>query len=163
MVEEHPWARELRKNDIPAVCALLMAPDVRLAFGWSEPPAKLDVKALAIRRSSLAGRYNRTWLLGLHGREQIPVGLCNAWGDSADTVELAYALAPFARGNRRMRMFLRLILPRLFHESTVHKVFAEVDSENLASRRTLEALGFTPSDRTENQLTFALARTTFLA
>ena len=161
MSEEHPWVRDVGRGDLPAISALLAVTDVHRAFGWCEPPGALDLGALMFPTSACARRYNRTWLLGLRcgvPGPQIAVGLCNVRGEEQEMVDVAYALAPAARGTGRMRAFMRLVLPQLFAESGVLKVFANVAEDNLASRRTLHALGFTP--RTHQ--TFALARDTFL-
>ncbi len=159
--EEHRWARDVARGDVPAVIALLAVQDVHRAFGWRERPGALEIGALLFRTPACAGRYNRTWLLGLGCGTVEPkraIGLCNLRGEDPEAVDLAYALAPAARGRRRMRAFVRLVLRQLFAGSTVQTVFAQAAADNPASRRTLEGLAFTP----RSHLTFALARPAFM-
>lgn len=59
------------------------------------------------------------------------------------TAEIAYGIAPEARGNGYATEAVRLVTQRAFTESPLRRLIAYVHEGNLASRRVLEKAGYT--------------------
>jgi RimJ/RimL family protein N-acetyltransferase len=109
-------------------------------FGWSDP-----------------GRFRRRWaedglfredggfLLVVRGAERL--GFVN-WRrrpltPGAFSWEIGIAMAPEARGQGHGTLAQRLLASYLFAHTTVHRIEAATEADNLAEQRALEKAGFT--------------------
>jgi RimJ/RimL family protein N-acetyltransferase len=60
------------------------------------------------------------------------------------TAEIAYSIAPEARGNGYATAAVRLVTQRAFTESPLRRLIAYVHEDNVASQRVLAKVGYTP-------------------
>jgi RimJ/RimL family protein N-acetyltransferase len=106
-----------------------------LAEGFPHP-GTLDGFGMALAQSMPAG-----WLVVAGGRV---VGDCGVHAPVSDTgeVEIGYGLAAPERGLGYGTEAVRLLTSWLLDRPLVRVVVAEVDADNLASRRVLEKAGF---------------------
>jgi RimJ/RimL family protein N-acetyltransferase len=135
--------RPVDEDDLSILEALTQDPETAgefARFGWFDP-----------------GRYRRRWaengLMGEDGgtlmvvRDTDPLGFVT-WR-RRQTTPAAYcwsmgiALLPKARGQRYGTEAHRLLARYLFAHTTVHRIEADTEVENLAEQRALEKAGFT--------------------
>lgn len=131
-------------EDAPALFALYGNPEIMRYVG--HPPAvdvdeirgKLTRDLAAIHRGEAA-----RWVLTLHGEQHASgyVGLFH-WSQNDRRAELGYVLARNLWGKALMKEVLPEVVRFGFKRMGLHRIDALVDTENLASIRVLERLGF---------------------
>jgi RimJ/RimL family protein N-acetyltransferase len=135
--------RPVREDDLPTLLRLTQDPDATgefAWFGWQDPT-----------------RYRRRWaedgLLGESGgvlmvvRGDERLGFV-AWNRrqvarTSYCFSMGIAMAPEARGNGYGTEAHRLLVRYLFAHTTVHRIEADTEVDNLAERRALTKAGFT--------------------
>jgi RimJ/RimL family protein N-acetyltransferase len=135
--------RRADADDLPMLDALTQDPDKTGEFGWF---GWLD-----------RGRWRRDWdengLIGPDGgtlvvsRGDDRLGLVN-WRRQQTTPaaycwEIGIALLPEARGHGYGTQAHRLLARYLFAHTTVHRIWAGTEVDNIAEQKALERAGFT--------------------
>ncbi len=135
--------RPVRDDDLPILQKLTQDPEATGEFGWF---GWFDPR-----------RWRRGWeengLIGPDGgtlmvvRGDEPLGLVN-WRRHQSTPaaycwEMGIALLPEARGHGYGTQAHRLLVRYLFAHTTVHRIEAETEVDNIAEQRALEKAGFT--------------------
>jgi RimJ/RimL family protein N-acetyltransferase len=88
-----------------------------------------------------------SWLVELRSTGEV-IGECGlkGWADVAGSVEIGYGLAGPARGHGYGREAVGALLDWLVRRRLARRVLAEVAAGNTASRRLVEALGFSETE-----------------
>ncbi len=136
--------REPRMQDIDDLFALFSHQDVMRY--WSSAPMRVRMQAegkLADMREGFARREALDWIVA-ERRGDRAVGCCTLYRFDARhrRAEIGYALHPDWGHRGLAREAVALALDWGFRWLGLHRVEADVDPRNLASRRLLEALGF---------------------
>jgi RimJ/RimL family protein N-acetyltransferase len=138
--------RPFREEDLAAFVAYRSEPEVARFQSWDASYAMPDAEAfLAVQRETAFGTPGRWAQLAMV--ERATGTLC---GDCAvhvvtgqpATAEVGVTLAPWGQGRGLATEALRALVTDLFERRGMHRVFADVDDLNLASRRLFERLGF---------------------
>ncbi len=106
----------------------------------ARPPYELrDAERWVARRRLADWGTEPTWAIEINGRMSGWVGL-NIETEHAQA-ELSYALNPLLREQGRATEAVRAVVDRVFLDTQLGKVWARVDTPNIASIRVLEKLG----------------------
>jgi RimJ/RimL family protein N-acetyltransferase len=142
-MDDHVALRPVGEEDLPMLEALTHDPDKTGEFGWF---GWVDPR-----------RWRRSWdenrllsddggtLLVVEGGERL--GLVN-WRHQRTTpagycFEIGIALLPEARGRGVGTQAHRLLARYLFAHTTVHRIWAGTEVDNIAEQKALEKAGFT--------------------
>ena len=136
--------RELADDDAPALLAMFSDPEVMRY--WGRPPFSdiADARELLdrIRRGYREGR-GIEWAVTLAGDDRLIGKVCHhRILAEHHRAEMGYGLARAAWRNGYAVEALRAIVDFGFGQMGLHSIEAQLDPDNLASRRTLERLGF---------------------
>ena len=112
---------------------------MRLLPDARQPYERRDAERWVARRFLAHWRTEPTWAIEIDGRMVGWVGL-NIEPEHAQA-ELSYAMQPDLRGQGLTTEAVRAVVDRVFLDSPLGKVWARVDTPNLASIRLLEKLG----------------------
>jgi len=112
---------------------LRLLPDAR------EPYERRDAERWVARRFLAHWRTEPTWAIDINGRMVGWVGL-NIEPEHAQA-ELSFALRPDLRGQGLATEAVRAVVDRVFLDTRLGKVWARVDTPNIASIRVLGKLG----------------------
>lgn len=113
------------------------------------PLYPLSIAELARRLSNVCGsdfedrrRHEYRWMVA-RGEEFVgTVSAMNAsWG--MGYIEIGYMIGEEFQGRGYGTSAVALLVEKIFHETTLHRIYALVSVENVASLRLLERLGFT--------------------
>jgi RimJ/RimL family protein N-acetyltransferase len=142
-MDEEIALRLVREDDLPLLDELLQDPRMTGEYGWF---GWFDVR-----------RWRRGWdenqLIGPDGgtlivtRGEQPLGLVN-WRRQQTTPaayawEIGIRLRPDACGHGYGTQAQRLLARYLFAHTTVHRIWAATEADNMAERKSLEKVGFT--------------------
>jgi GNAT superfamily N-acetyltransferase len=128
---------------------------VRPGSGWPVPET---TPGSAPWRLSIKYDVEVSWLVVLDG---LVIGDCFTHGgaDDAGDIEIGYALAePYRRRGHGAELVAALSNWLLEHEGIERVVARNVDAANVASRRTLERVGFTVERQDEKLVSYVLER-----
>ena len=113
---------------------------------WDESYAMADAEAfLAAQRATEFGQPGRWLQLAMVDRATgVVCGDCavSVVADQPATAAVGVTLAPGSQGRGLATEALGAVVTALFEHEGMHRVFAQVDDRNVASRRLLERLGF---------------------
>ncbi len=112
---------------------------MRLLPDTREPYKRRDAERWVARRFLAHWRTEPTWAIDINGRMVGWVSL-NIEHEHAQA-ELSYAMQPDLRGQGLTTEAVRAVVDRVFMDTRLGKVWARVDTPNLASIRLLEKLG----------------------
>ena len=112
---------------------------MRLLPAARQPYERRDAEQWVARRRLADWRTEPTWAIELEDRMVGWVGL-NIETEHAHA-EISYALTPELRDRGLVTEAVRGIVDRVFFESRLGRVWARVDTPNVASIRVLEKLG----------------------
>lgn len=120
--------------------------DPKVMRYWNSPAwTAIGQARETIERDADAFRKGEALSLGIEtlGNAQL-IGHCMLFNISAThrRAELGYALAPLAWGKGYMGEALQELVAYGFAQLNLHRIEAEIDPLNAASRKTLERLGF---------------------
>jgi RimJ/RimL family protein N-acetyltransferase len=136
--------RGLRGDDADALFAFFSHPETMRY--WSTPPMvhSFDARALIARaQESLADGTALRWALALAGDDRL-IGVCSLFNLEPvhRRAELGYLLGRPHWGHGFMTEALAAVLDHGFARLDLHRVEADLDPRNAASRRLLLRLGF---------------------
>ena len=126
--------------------------DIRTGAGW---PHADTADAMAMALMPHAGP---SWVVTLDG---LVIGDCGAfsWPDGRGAVEIGYGLAEPFRGHGYATEAVEAMCQWLFEEAGATAITATaLDPHNVASRRVLGRLGFSPVDETGRSDSYRLER-----
>lgn len=136
--------RPLVETDADGLWRVFSDPEVTRY--WSSPPWESVARGHAlIARDRVGMRAGEVLRLGLERRadgELLGFVTLFAFNDQCRRAELGYVLGRSAWGQGYMREALVALLDHGFTTLGLHRVEADTDPRNLASRRLLEQLGF---------------------
>lgn len=129
--------RPFEEEDAEQVCAILNRPDVRPYMIPSTPESPEGVISYARDEAEL-------FLMIEDQTHQKTVGHIELIMDDevARIAEIGYMIDPDHQSNGLATAAVRLVVEYGFDELNLHKVTAEVDEDNEASKRVLEKAGF---------------------
>ena len=137
--------RPVRAADAPALLALFSDPET-LRY-WGTPPLHAIEDALDLVyhiEDAYQTRQGVEWALTRRGSDELVGKVCHhTWDQHHCRSEIGYAIGVAHRQQGLATEALRAILAFGFGPMRVHRCEAHIDPQNLASRRTLERLGFT--------------------
>ena len=112
---------------------------MRLLPDAKHPYERRDAERWIARRWLADWRSEPTWAIEIDGRMSGWVGLNIEIQDAR--AELSYALKPELRGRGLTSEAVRAVVDRVFLDTKLGRVWARVDTPNIASIRVLEKLG----------------------
>jgi RimJ/RimL family protein N-acetyltransferase len=116
-----------------------------LAVAW--PPRFVAERSLRQHADGVPWRWCSGFLV-LRTGDRAVVGSCGfKHPPCAGVVELGYGIAPACRRQGFARQAVQALLQRAFDGDQVDAVLAQVNPDNLASTRVVQALGFQPLGR----------------
>jgi RimJ/RimL family protein N-acetyltransferase len=149
LVTERLRLRPLAAHDAPALFTIFSDPEVMRH--WASPPwrSRADAEALLERdaRATAEGSHLRLALCR-HGDDTL-IGSCTVFGfvPTSRRAEMGYILGRAHWGRGLMHEALVALVGHGFEGLNLHRIEADIDPRNAASRRTLERLGFTLEGR----------------
>ena len=136
--------RPIVHADAPAIFGLFS--DREVTRYWSRPPMTHLAQARRLVRDIRAGyRSGETIQFGIERQRDLDlVGTCTLFHIHSQSrrAELGYALGRAYWGNGLMHEALQRLLAYAFDDLGLHRLEADIDPRNEASRRTLARLGF---------------------
>jgi [ribosomal protein S5]-alanine N-acetyltransferase len=140
---ERLWLRQATQKDAEAVFTIFSDPDVT-QFHDLDTFTRLDeaVEVIARRTEGFERERGIRWGIARKPNDNL-IGSCGfTWDREANAAEIGYELASQFWRQGIMSEALCAILKHGFEKRGVQFVIAEIMSENVASRRLLEKLGF---------------------
>ena len=128
--------------DGPALHAIFGDPD---CCTWLADPAFADVETTIANLKSWTDGFEKwSWTVA-HTADGPAMGRIALYNTGRDPKiwEVACMISPAARGKNYAARALSYAVGELFKTTDARRVFADVDSENQASLKTFEKLGFT--------------------
>lgn len=136
--------RELRPKDAPAANALFSDPQVMRYVGRPVHKSQEDtIRSIEGNRVKFPNKEGVHWALTLHQDDRF-IGSCCYWHLMKEhhRAEIGYDLLPLYWGQGLMCEALTAVLRYGFEVMELHSTEAQIDPDNLRSRRVLERLGF---------------------
>lgn len=140
---DHLRLRPPREEDVSRLTILLRDPEMSSEFGWFGwgDPHRLrrswdENGMMGPDGGTLIVEAHGEWLGMVNWRKQPTTPASHNW-------EIGIALAPEARGRGYGTEAQRLLVRYLFAHTTVHRIFAATETDNLAEQKALEKAGFT--------------------
>ena len=136
--------RELQPKDIPAANALFSDPQVMHYVGRPVHKSQEDTRRnIESNRLQFLNKEGVHWALTLYGDDCF-IGSCCYWRLIREhhRAELGYDLLPRYWGQGLMYEALTAVLSFGFEVMELHSTEAQIDPDNIRSRRVLERLGF---------------------
>lgn len=137
-------------QDIGALAALLMNPEIAKTFMVSEFESIAQAKALAeklVDFSRIEDVRHLEYGIYLNGAL---IGFVNDCGIEDDEIEIGYVVHPEYQGRGYASEAVKAVLGEL-RETGFRKVSAGYFAENEASRRVMEKCGMKPVERTDEE------------
>lgn len=135
--------RPLRPDDAEALHAIYS--DAELMTWWSHGPLVELAESRAKVATITADTNWRAWAITLIA-DDVAIGTLGEHEPRAGVSEIGYSLARAHWGQGLAREAVARLVDHLFRQGQ-RRVFADVDPDNVASNRLLEALGFTLEGR----------------
>jgi RimJ/RimL family protein N-acetyltransferase len=136
--------RPLAARDAPALFALFSDPAVMRY--WASPPwSSIDAAHELLARDAAAAAEGSHLRLALaRADDDTLIGSCTLFGlvPTSRRAEIGYLLARAHWGRGLMHEALTALVGHGFEGLNLHRIEADIDPRNVASRRTLERLGF---------------------
>lgn len=137
--------RPLAVSDAPALHGGLSDPETMR--WWSRGPhTSLEETLVAVRRNASRNDVQSV-AITLRDAPEDALGWVILMDRKPGVLELGYFLRPDAQGRGLAREAVGAMVGHAFMTRGVRRVFADTDPDNVASRRLLEALGFTLEGR----------------
>lgn len=136
--------RELTENDAQAILSCFSNPDVLRHYGQKPLTSLEQVKQIIQNFSNnFKEKHGIKWGISVQGQEEIigTIGFQD-WSVEHKKADISYALFPNSWGQGYAKEAVRKVISYGFQEMNLVRIGAIVFTENEASNKLLEALGF---------------------
>lgn len=136
--------RRITDNDLGQIFRGLSDPQVTAYYGVSYDSEGATQAQLDWYQELLEQQSGIWWGICKKDLPEVLIGACGfyEWNTANRNSDMGYWLLPEHWGSGVMQECLRAILGYAFRQMSVHRVEAEVEPENIPSRRLLGKLGF---------------------
>ena len=142
LVTERLLIRAMRTDDAPALAAYRNDSETARYQDWAMPFSADDAARFVEKQMATVWPLNGDWVqlaVARDGRMIGDIAVCRS--SDGMQAQIGYTLAPAHRGEGFATEAVGAVIDLLFAEG-VHRVWATLDPENIASARVLERLGF---------------------
>jgi ribosomal-protein-alanine N-acetyltransferase len=136
--------RQVNSTDLPTMFRIRSDPKVMRYYGSNPINSLLDAQRIIDElQSAFHNQLGIRWMIALPDKDEM-IGSCGFWRILKPhyRAEVGYDLAPEYWGQGVMSEALEAILDWGFRQMGLNSVEAQIDPENLGSRRVLEKCGF---------------------
>jgi UDP-2,4-diacetamido-2,4,6-trideoxy-beta-L-altropyranose hydrolase len=149
MNDDHPNHDTLIDSSLLSL-RQVMEEDGSLLWKWANEPT---VRAVSFSSQPISWSQHLEWfnrkLKDLNcyffiaiDRDKIPIGQIRFDREEEDSAVISITIAPEKRGFGYGSLAINLAVNEIFHKTYIHQIVALIKSENLASIRVFEKIGF---------------------